>query len=543
MSETFEVYSSESSLSTAVSRPERSVILPFLKGEVDHGQSILHEPLPENADILTGTTPLPLIARLCEALTTQKVSYCHWKSNWKLGRWLEGEGDLDLLVERADAQRFASIIYGLGFKQAEPPADRSVPGILNFYGFDGEARKFVHLHVHYQLVVGHDLTKNYHLPIETLCLDLATRRGLMPVAAPELELIVFVIRMVLKYSPLEAGLRKMLARSDRGRNSVELELKQLEAQADRSRVDSLLQKIAPGLGLAFFAACLRSLDSTTPSSKRMAIRWELQRRLKPFARRPQIADAFLKVGRRVVRTFRERIVGRSARKSFVDGGLLIAVVGGDGSGKTTSLDAIDTWLSKKFVIARFHLGKPPRSPFTLATIVILRIRRLITNSPTHPERLVGSDGNPVFPGYVQLLRWLSAGRDRCRVYLRARRFATNGGIALCDRFPLPQLRLMEGPNIARTVVPARRNRLVKRLLIAERNYYDRIAQPDLLIVLRVDPEVAVKRKTTESEQHVRVRSSEMWEQNWEGTNAYVIDANQPAKDVLAEVQSIIWAKL
>ena len=102
---------------------------------------------------------------------------------------------------------------------------------------------------------------------------------------------------------------------------------------------------------------------------------------------------------------------------------------------------------------------------------------------------------------------------------------------------------MEGPNIARTVVPERRNLFVKRLLVAEKNYYQRIARPDLLIVLRVDPDIAVQRKTTESEQHVRLRSTEMWKQDWEGTNAYVIDANQPAADVLAKVQSIIWAKL
>jgi thymidylate kinase len=65
----------------------------------------------------------------------------------------------------------------------------------------------------------------------------------------------------------------------------------------------------------------------------------------------------------------------------------------------------------------------------------------------------------------------------------------------------------------------------------------------LLIVLRVDPEIAVARKTSESEQHVRLRSGELWEQDWEGTNACVIDAGQPAADVIAQLQSIIWANL
>ena len=61
---------------------------------------------------------LPLIGRLCEALREQGVAFCHWKSNWRLERWARGEGDLDLLVERADAHLFAAVAHRLGSKQA-----------------------------------------------------------------------------------------------------------------------------------------------------------------------------------------------------------------------------------------------------------------------------------------------------------------------------------------------------------------------------------------------------------------------------------------
>ncbi|MDQ3805905.1 MAG: hypothetical protein M3416_19000, partial [Acidobacteriota bacterium] len=209
-------------------------------------------------------------------------------------------------------------------------------------------------------------------------------------------------------------------------------------------------------------------------------------------------------------------------------------VGGDGAGKTTAVEGLGRWLSKKFDVRRFHMGKPPRSLLTLAVIVALRVSGMIRG---------GKSDEGAFPGYLRLLRWVLAPRDRRRLYERARRFATNGGIALCDRFPVERLRLMDGPNIARTVAPARRNRLVRWLLEVEERNYRQIMEPDLLFVLRVEPEVAVGRKTKESEHHVRARSRELWEQDWAGTRARVVDAGRPPAEVLAELQSAVWENL
>ncbi|MFN2491851.1 MAG: hypothetical protein ABR501_03090 [Pyrinomonadaceae bacterium] len=539
MSKIFELFSGDSKLSRVGRDGARHLlVLPFPTGETEQ-KSGAEIGTNEGSDSFA----LPLIKKLCDTLNAQQVSYCHWKSNWKLDRWLAGDGDLDLLVHRADAHRFEGILCGLGFRHAEPTSDRQVPGILNFYGFDKDARRFVHLHVHYQLVIGHDLTKNYHLPIESVYLDKSSRAGLLPVPAPELELILFVLRMVLKYSALETLSRQIAGMSRPPLKAVEAELDYLEARSDRERVADLQGRLIPVIDNSFFEKCRQSLRDGVSSWARTRIRLELQRHLGTYGRRAQFNDALLTGWRRLARLTRERLLHRWSRKSFVNGGLLIAVVGGDGAGKTTVLNALDSWLSKKFATRRFHLGKPPRSYITLATIVVLRIRRLVMNIPAHPELLSASATRGVFPGYVRLLRWVMAGRDRIRLYAKARRFASNGGISLCDRYPLKQLRLMDGANIARTVKPARRNALVQRLLKTEANYYSRMMPPDLLIVLRVDPETAVKRKTTENEHHVRLRSRELWERDWEGTNACVIDAGQPAADVIAEIQCLIWARL
>src|SRR5436190_22616166 len=79
--------------------------------------------------------PLTLIAKLLAGLSEEKISYCHWKSNWKIDNWLAGDGDLDLLVARDDVSRFVALLSTLGFKQALVPARRELPGIVNYYGY------------------------------------------------------------------------------------------------------------------------------------------------------------------------------------------------------------------------------------------------------------------------------------------------------------------------------------------------------------------------------------------------------------------------
>ena len=512
-------------------------ILPF--PQLDARQDLARAKAPAHRAGSTSdrpAAPIPLIKKLCDTLNAQRISYCQWKSNWKLDRWLSGEGDLDLLIDRADAQRFVGLVQGLGFKQAEPPSDRMVPGILNFYGFDQEALKFVHLHVHYQLVIGHDLTKNFHLPIERLYLDSVTSTGVIPLPAAEFELIVFVLRMVLKHSTFESILKRKTSQ-----RAVEQELQELKAKSDPDRVAAILPQVVPGVDPRFLSSCEQSLRSSSSLRTRTVVRRELERRLRTFARRPLIKDAGLKAYRRVARTITTSLFHRPARKTFVNGGILIAIVGGDGAGKTTALDALNKWLSKKFKTQTFHIGKPRRSPLTLATIVGLRIRKALSKNGHHLNGAIEVGAS--FPGYLQLMRWVFAGRDRCRLYTKARRFATNGGIALCDRYPLPQVRWMESANISRMVEEPRQNPLVRRLLRTEAAYYQKIMAPDLLIVLRLEPEIAVRRKTTESEHHVRSRSQEIWDIDWNGSNAYVINAAQPVEDVLKQLQSIIWAKL
>jgi thymidylate kinase len=145
--------------------------------------------------------------------------------------------------------------------------------------------------------------------------------------------------------------------------------------------------------------------------------------------------------------------------------------------------------------------------------------------------------------YRPLLWLLCTARDRHRTYRRARRFAIDGGLVLCDRYPHPLLGSMEAPLIASRAGTDPRGRLIEAMVTLERRYHSAIAAPELLAVLRVDPEIAVERKTTESAESVRARGAEIWNVDWSGSGVYVVDASQSAEAVAHELKALVWSVL
>ena len=483
---------------------------------------------------------LPLIERLLKALESEGVVYCHWKSNAFIACAAHGEDDLDLLVGQGSRQAFWGILNRLGFKEALTSKGMlQIPGILDYYGYDDTAGRLVHVHVHYKLILGHDMTKNYHLPIENVYLESSFPGEFFRIPAPEFEWTIFVIRMMLKHSTWNAilcGEGKLCSRERQ-------EMEYLQGKVSREQIGHVLAKHIPFLKLELFDDCIRSLQPRCPLWFRFQVGYQVQKALHACRLRPRAIDIWLQFWRRLIMAAKRRLFGFVPRMRMKNGGVLVAFVGGDGAGKTTVVEGIAKWLSPPFFMKQVHMGKPPWSFRTIFIRGILKIGRILRLYPFSKAPVDFRDevSPAVFPGYPTLIREVCTARDRYLSYAKARRHADKGALVICDRFPLPQWIFMDGPQIEWMARSMPKKGFVALLDKLERKYYQSIRLPDLLFVLKADPDMAVKRKSEENTAFVRARSKEIWEKDWGGTAAHLIDANRPSREVLDKTKAVLWA--
>jgi hypothetical protein len=467
--------------------------------------------------------------RLGEALRAQGVVCCQWKGHVKRARWESGRGDVDLLVDPAWAEPLEATLDRLGFKPALPPAEAGIPGTASWFGYDAGRGSMIHIHVQFRLIVGGYWTTSYRLPIERAALESAVPGRPFPVPAPELEFILFVLRQVQRYGGRDLfapGIPHWLA-------AAQPEYTYLLARVDRRRLVARLAELLPIVDSEFFDACARSLRPGASRWQRLWLRYGLHRRLRPHACRPPLSLLLARIARRL------HLTRRPPGMRLARGGTLVALVGGDGAGKSTCVAELRAWLVPYFDVMTAHLGRPPRSFLTLVVGGLLKLQRAIRRTFDRSDAATGSGT----PGALELLRLVCTARDRYRLFTRARRFAAAGGIALCERYPIPQNRALVGPEIARLLGLGRETPLARRLMLAEQTYYRRITPPDTVLVLMVHPEIAVQRKTTEPPDYVRTRARIIWDTDWSATDARLVDAGQQLPQVLADLKTLVWAEV
>ncbi|MGA8038639.1 MAG: hypothetical protein WCA93_00885, partial [Acidimicrobiia bacterium] len=130
---------------------------------------------------------LQTIRSLFSDLDEAGVAYVHWKSNEHLAAAVLGQTDLDLLVDPVDRARFDERLKDHGFIPMLPPRARVLPDIESHLGFDAATGNLVHLDVHYRLILGEQLIKNHHLPLERWLLSDHSAMDEVPVPLAEKE--------------------------------------------------------------------------------------------------------------------------------------------------------------------------------------------------------------------------------------------------------------------------------------------------------------------------------------------------------------------
>lgn len=515
------------------------------------------------------TGVLEVVGRLVEALDVAGVAYCHWKSNEHLGAAAAGDTDLDLLVDRRAADGLVPLLSAGGFKRFSPPPGRGYVGIEDYLALDPRTGKLVHLHLHYRLVVGEPFLKGYHLPWEDLVLSTRVRdpeTGIY-MADPHVELLILLVRaaMKLRARDIAAGILGARYIGD----GPWRELRWLADRIDPDRLRDLGRRrlgeeatmLIPGLIAA--RATVREMEafrrSISPLLRAWRTRGAIEGRLSRWRR--EGAALWGRAGKRYFG------VHSPTKRIVASGGVVIAIIGADGSGKSTIVRELTRWLSWKVDVAPIYFGSGngpmslPRRSLGLVAGVRSAVGRLL-------RTVVGGDGghgprsgrpgpgrqgpNPeAAPGrrrprpiqslWNALWAWSIAREKRDRLR-QARRARARGMVVLCDRFPQSQfIGFNDGPLLSDRLQGS--PRWTRALARWEAEVYEMAADtaPDLVVKLIAPVEIAWTRKPERPIESLARRVDAVRALRFPpATRVVEVDAAQPLESVLAAVKRAVW---
>jgi thymidylate kinase len=503
------------------------------------------------------STPLTVAALLFRRMAEEGIAYCHWKSNEHLLPAMLGETDLDVLVDRSDAARLAPLLAELGYKRFAPAPERSYVGIEDYLALDQATGKLVHLHLHYRLVLGEKFLKGYRLPWER---ELLASRQLDPetgvyVSAPELELLLLVTRAALKLR------RRELMRSGSGPGGDRDFLREFAWLAERVAPEQVGRLADRLLGSPTRPVVMEILGKG-PSRRRLG---RLRRAMDPVVRVYRTHDGAKATWLRWSREWRARAarvwrrffgLRRPIRFSVPRGGVIVALLGADGSGKSTVARAITSWLSWRLEVVPlyFGFGDGPVGPFrrplrAFRSLYALRRRgpRLQQVGAATPLAKGGGRSSPgSIPKALFRMLWawsvVSERRDRLRMAQQARNL---GWIVIGDRYPQAQIMgLGDGPLLSAWAShPWRLFRTAAQRELEAYRAMEAVA-PDLVVKLHVSPEVSAGRKQDMPPESLARRADTVRAIGFEtSTRVVEVDADQPLEEVLLRVRRAVWEML
>lgn len=504
---------------------------------------------PRDLGIIARSRPAglgpPILLSVLDDFNRQGIAYCYWKSSRRLSAVLAGEGDVDLLVSRADQHLAQAILIKSGLKLFPSAADRDHPSVLSFLGFDEVSGQLIHLHLHFRLVVGERSLKNYRLPWED---TLLARTKMHPVYQiqildPTSEALLLIVRssLELRYSdPMTLYDWRAKARS------FELDRQELRVRVDRIALRDVAAKL---LSEDLAAQTADALFTDDPLEKLGLLRRRLRRHAKIYRGYNSIEMRARSLGRTVhwVAGKLNRDLLQAPRlwnRRAPGGGCIVAILGVDGSGKSTSVATMRSWLGTKIDVIPIYFGTGDGKPsFVLwpFKLILPLMLRILKSKPKGATRGKATENAPGAVHSALLAVWaLAVALDKRAKLTTAARAANRGLIVLADRYPQDQISSYNDSPMLTNLrsVPEWLRRF-------ERDVYARArrVQPDLIIKLTVTPETTALREPAMDRAVIPDRAAALQRLEFPGGRIVIVDAEKPLVEVIHNVKQEIWRLL
>jgi hypothetical protein len=361
-----------------------------------------------------------------KTLHERSIRYCHWKSIDRLDEVFQGETDIDILIDVKDSEKFIMLLLEVGARHVLPRNWMLYPNMEDYLLYDNELGKIYHFHIHYKLVMGIKNAKEYYLPLEELYLEtrVFNKEYSTYVVNPEIDIVVLSLRIVQKYGNIQ------LIRSMFGQINLKNDKEFLSSISENKDLKFSIGKVDARLNddgrLVDILTKIYNNDFKVSFIELV----KLKKYFKYYQMFSNVERFFHRKGRYIFNIL-AALRSRNNTKHFVKTGVSIALVGADGSGKTTVADELIRRLRYKISAKKYYMGCNKRSYSILARFYVfmsyfMRVFKY--------EKITNFSSNVHIFGV--LLAEYACLVDRKKLFKKSRQDIARGMLVVYERFPL-----------------------------------------------------------------------------------------------------------
>ena len=213
--------------------------------------------------------------------------------------------------------------------------------------------------------------------------------GGVMIPSAEADLILFIFRKFIEQPSI---IEHYLFLKDF--ENIRKEFYWLIERTDRAHLRTLVTEYLPQIPVHLVDLCIDTLDSNSTVFRRVRLGLKVRKCFRNTVRDDWKASV-MRTAMFVHAHLHARIGTRRKERYVFPGGMIIAFVGSEASGKSTLSKEIVSWLSSRFDVCHIHLGKPPKNwrtmPFWWVISKYVKLKAFVYPKAANRAATVGDE--------------------------------------------------------------------------------------------------------------------------------------------------------